>query len=143
MRYPWKRAAKPAQDGHLERPAAMTAREVDALVSRALAESRWRSLPRRKGHTSGLLRALERFEALRIFPVPASISLGLELERLLGVHARRLNAWFITWGQMYRVFYDEKSGSFGMAWAPDGDDEHKLYTDTGLRTDDPVEALIA
>ena len=119
----------------------MTPLEINARVTQALAASTRGWVPGGEGDPLALRKVHERFKEARFFPEPNSVTIEWTLEHVGGSCGSILPVWFITSGQPQRVFYDERTSLFGVAWGPDA--QTSLYADLGFRTGDPIDAFLA
>lgn len=118
-----------------------TASEVMQLISLAISQSTRQWVPGRGTDAAAILQARKDFDSSLIHPVIDSIDVEPHIAGVLQVEPGGHPVWFITGPAAQRVFLDDHSGLFGVAWGPDA--VTGRYVDLGIRTDDPIDAFLA
>lgn len=114
-------------------------------VLRTVAEARARStrqwVPGKEGDPHAIQRARAEFESSLVAPEVGTVEIEHHTASILNVEAGIRRVWFLTEPTTQRVFLDEDTGTFGVAWGPDS--ATGRYVDLGFRTDDPIDAFLA
>lgn len=118
-----------------------TPSEILQLVTAARARSTRVWVPGHDADPAAIQQARKEFDSSSISPVAGSIEVEPHIAGVLNVEAGSRVVWFITSCATQRVFVDDSSGLFGVAWGPDSTTGR--YIDLGIRTDDPIDAFLA
>jgi hypothetical protein len=118
-----------------------TSTEIALLIAAARARSTRQWVPGRSADPTAIQRAREDFDSSLISPVADSVEVDQPIAEVLNVEPGTRAVWFITKHATQRVFVDDSSGLFGVAWGPDA--ATGKYSDLGIRSDDPIDAFLA
>jgi hypothetical protein len=81
------------------------------------------------------------FEQSLIEPEEGVVEVEPHIAAILSVEAGPHAVWFVTAPSAQRLFFDERSEKFGVAWGPDS--ATGKHVDLGFRTGDPIDAYLA
>jgi hypothetical protein len=115
--------------------------DVEKIVSAARASSSRQWVPGADGDPRAIQKACADFDLSRVAPEAGFVLVEEHLAPVLGTSAGPHRVWFITGLASQRVFLDEETGKFGLAWGPDSVTGN--YVDLGFRTDDLIDAFLA
>jgi hypothetical protein len=118
-----------------------TAEEVEQIFAEAKGRSSRRWVPNGGDNPTAINDAWVQFESSRIGPLVGEIEIEPHIAEMLNVDAGMHSVWFLTAPTKQRVFFDELTGNFGVAWGPDV--VTGSYVDLGFRTGDPMDAFLA
>lgn len=115
--------------------------EVQLLVAQARALTTRQWVPGKDENPSALDEARRAFDSSLITPEIGSVEIEPHIAGILNVDPGMRQVWFVTASNTQRVFYDEETRAFGVAWGPDSATGN--YVDLGFRTEDPIDAFLA
>ena len=98
-------------------------------------------MPGHDADPTAIQRTREDFDSSLIAPVAGLIEVEPHIADVLNLQAGSRAVWFVTKHATQRVFVDDSSGLFGVAWGPDVTTGR--YSDLGIRSDDPIDAFLA
>lgn len=118
-----------------------TSAEVRKIVTKALAASTRQWVPAEEEGLAAVQRARSELDRHLIAPEQGMVMVDQQISLVLGVEVGLRSVWFLTAPGTQRVFFDETSAKFGVAWGPEVVSGE--YIDLGFRTDDPIDAYLA
>lgn len=114
-------------------------------VRRALADAVIRStrrwVPGKENDPLAMRNTRIAFDSSLITPELGVIEVEAHAAVMLNLEVGQHQVWFLTKPATQRVFLDEVSEKFGVAWGPDS--ATGRYVDLGIRTVDPIDAFLA
>ncbi|MCW5633350.1 MAG: hypothetical protein KIT17_08445 [Rubrivivax sp.] len=113
---------------------------VARLVAEARAQSTRKWVPGEEADPVAIERVRREFDSSLIAPEIGSIEVEPHTADVLSIRAGRRSVWFVTRLGTQRIFVDDESGLFGVAWGPDA--STGKYVDLGFRTEDPIDAFL-
>lgn len=113
--------------------------DVARLVAEAKSRSTRKWVPGKDADPKAIDRVRKEFDRCLISPEIGSIEVEPPIAAVLSIDAGSRSVWFITKPTIQRVFVDDESGLFGVAWGPDSSGR---YVDLGFRTEDPIDAFL-
>lgn len=119
----------------------LTPDEIRAFVAKAREKSSRSWVPENQPNATTIEQVHRRFDSSLISPEQAEIDVDSDFAGLLGIEPGAHRVWFLTAPTPQRVFLDERTMRFGVAWGPDSNT--KKFVDLGFRTDDPIDAFLA
>lgn len=114
--------------------------EVAHLVAKARSNTTRKWAPGKDGEPLAIERVHAEFDSNLIPPKLGSIEVESHVAQLLNIRVGSRQVWFITKSAPQRVFVDDESGQFGVAWGPLVSTGR--YVDLGFRTGDPIDAYL-
>jgi hypothetical protein len=118
-----------------------TSEEIVRLIAVARARSPRQWVPGHDADPNAIQQARKDFDSSLVPPVACFIEIEPDIAETLRVQSGSRAVWLITAHTTQRVFVDDSSGLFGVAWGPDAGTGR--YVDLGIRTDDPIDAFLA
>lgn len=118
-----------------------TSEAVKQFVARAVLKSSRVWVPGHDGDSSALETVHAKFAAASIQPEQGVVEVEPHLATVLNIEVGPHTVWFVTAPSTQRVFFEEPSSMFGVAWGPDS--ATGKYVDLGFRTGDPIDAFLA
>lgn len=118
----------------------LSSAEVTRRVEQAFRQTTRKWVPGKDGDPFALEKAHREFLSSLIKPEHGVVLITEALAEVVGIPAGPHDVWFVNHGAVQRVFYDENSGEFGVAWGPD---ETGTHIDIAARTSDPIDAFLA
>ena len=115
--------------------------EIRRIVADARAKSTRRWVPGKQADAVAIEQARVQFDSSLIPPEQGAVGVEPHIAQVLHIEHGDIRVWFLTGPQTQRVFFDERSNLFGVAWGPDSATGN--YMDLGFRTDDPLDAFLA
>jgi len=115
--------------------------EIRRIVADARAKSTRRWVPGKQADAVAIEQARVQFDSSLIPPEQGAVEVEPHIAQVLHIEHGEIRVWFLTGPQTQRVFFDERSSLFGVAWGPDSTTGN--YMDLGFRTDDPLDAFLA
>jgi hypothetical protein len=115
--------------------------EIQKILADARAKSMRRWVPGAQDDAAAIEQARVHFDSSLIPPEQGAVEVEPHIAQVLQIDHGAIRVWFLTCLQTQRVFFDERTGLFGVAWGPDSSTGN--YVDLGLRTDDPLDAFLA
>lgn len=122
------------------KPLKRKSEDVARLVAEAKSHSTRRWVPGKVADPKAIDRVREEFDLCLTPPEIGSIEVESQIAGVLSIDAGSRSVWFITKSATQRVFVDDESGLFGVAWGPDSSTGR--YVDLGFRTEDPIDAFL-
>ena len=112
--------------------------DVARLVAEARSRTSRRWVPPKDDKPITIERVHAEFDSNLISPEIGSIEVEPHVAGLLNIPIGSRHVWFVTKPATQRVFVDDESGQFGVAWGPVVSTGR--YVDLGFRTGDPIDA---
>jgi hypothetical protein len=115
--------------------------EIRTVIVNALAKSTRKWVPGKQVDEMAIEQVRNQFVSSLIPPEHGAVQVELHTAQILHIEPGAIQVWFLTSQETQRVFFEERSGLFGVAWGPDSATGN--YVDLGFRTDDPLDAFLA
>ena len=115
--------------------------EIRRIVADARAKSTRSWVPGKQADAVAIEQARVQFDSSLTPPEQGAVEVEPHIAQVLHIEHGEIRVWFLTGPQTQRVFFDERSSLFGVAWGPDSTTGN--YMDLGFRTDDPLDAFLA
>jgi hypothetical protein len=115
--------------------------EIRIVVVDALAKSTRTWVPGKQVDETAIEQIRNQFVSSLIPPEHGAVQVEPHTAQILHIEPGAIQVWFLTRHETQRVFFEERSGLFGVAWGPDLGSGN--YLDLGFRTDDPIDAFLA
>ena len=115
--------------------------DVRRVLAEAVTRSTRRWVPGKENDPLAMQSARLEFDSSLIAPELGLIEVEPHVAVMLKLDVGLHQVWFLTKPATQRVFLDEVSEKFGVAWGPDS--VTGSYIDLGIRTVDPIDAFLA
>lgn len=115
--------------------------DVRRLLAEAVIRSSRRWVPGKENDPLAIQNTRVAFDSSLITPELGVIEVEPHVSVMVNLEVGQHQVWFLTKPSTQRVFLDESSENFGIAWGPDS--VTGRYIDLGIRTVDPIDAFLA